>query len=403
MISSGEAANKNLISFTVLLILSLFLYCLVKRFWSKQVTERSDNTLTIFESKSLLSTSSLHTTKSPFHLFPSIIQSVSTWIRNFAYKATLPLRGIERNTSPKTLEEEHINPPFRVTHHTEFINGIPIAYCNPSSIREIKGIALLIHGCGEEAKDWFQLPEHRHIAAQLVRRKLALLAVSSSNKVNGCWSTRFPSAKNEDAERVTIGVKQWTLKHNILPNAPIYAIGVSSGATMLSVLSSSHMLPNIVSQALYISPGNQRAFRNASDSYPNTIFVHLTSDQHFASSSAITSARKVLLNQKVKLVGELPLKKVELTPLTIHQREPRISPRLSKRIFNVVREHLGTSSNRMEKAVLVSSNEDLLTLWADKEARRAVRQVFRVTEGQHELSAVYSDKVVDWLIRNGRK
>lgn len=330
----------------------------------------------------------------------SFFKRLSTWIGHLnPFSSSLDVNG--RSNATKSNGNYMVDKPpglSWISYHTVIINGIEIAYHNPFSPRKIKGVALLIHGCGQDANDWFELPEHRHVAAHLVRRRLALLAISSGNRVNGCWSTRFPHWQNEDVERVIIVVSQWSSDQNIPPTAPFYALGISSGATMLSVLSASNLLPNLVSQALYISPGNQRAFRNATVAYPNTLFIHLTTDQHYASPSAIAAGRKILLRRKVELVGELALGKPSLTPLTLHEREPRISEEMSRKIFSV----LELQRDDMEKAMRVSTNEEVASLWADKNLRRAAKQVIRVVNGQHELSAMHAERMTEWLIKNGR-
>lgn len=323
------------------------------------------------------------------------------WIKRlFNLRQTSPFgAGSESSSATPRLPRPDEPKTNWISYHSVTINDIDVAYYNPFPSKKVSGIALLIHACGQQARDWFQLPEHRRVAAQLVRKQLALLAISSGNRVNGCWSTRFPHWQNEDVERVTIVVRQWSTNHNILPSAPIYAVGISSGGTMLSVLSSSDLVPNLASQALYISPGNYRAFRNASKAYPNTLFVHHISDQHYASSAAVTAARKILLKQKVQLVGELPLSPITLTPLTLHEREPRFSVDVSRKIYSMLKAHRGN----IEEAMRTSTNEHLVQLWADRSARRAIKQIVRVAGGHHELSSMHSEKVADWLLSNGRR
>lgn len=330
----------------------------------------------------------------------SLFQALSAWIGKLnPFRSSSRVEGSSNKLGSNEYQRGNPPRPNGISYHAVTINSIGVAYHNPFSPRNIKGIGLLIHGCGQDASDWFELPEHRHVAAHLLRRRLALLAISSGNRVNGCWSTRFPHWQNEDVERVIIAVNQWSSDHNIPPTAPIYGVGVSSGATMLSVLAASNLLPSLASQALYISPGNQRAFRNASEVYPNTLFIHLTTDQHYASPAAIATARKILLKRKVELVGELPLGKLVLTPLLLHEREPRISVEMSKKIFSVLDLH----REDMEKAMRVSTSEEVVELWSDRNLRRSVKQVIRVVNGQHELLATHAEKMADWLIRNGRR
>lgn len=333
-----------------------------------------------------------------------LVNVVSAWFDRILQPFTKHRSSAERmpsDPSQPQLEaafEQHVSDSKRA-YHTSQINGIDIAYHNPLPVQKVRGVALLIHGCQQEASDWFQLPEHRHIAAQLIRKKLALLAVTSANRVTGCWSTRFPHWQNDDVERVVVATRQWIADNGIPPQTPLYAVGISSGATMLSILSSSNKLPYLASQALYISPGNQRALRNASNTYPNTLFVHITTDHHYASPSAIASARKTLLKRNVGMVGELPLSKVQFAPLTLHEREPRITPEMSRKIYAAAEQVRGD----IERAIRMSTDEGIAALWSNRDSRRAARQEIRVVNGLHEVSAKYADKVANWLISNGRR
>lgn len=342
------------------------------------------------------------TTSSQSGHISRILNNLVTW---FARVTSPTGHHRKNNTTSSGPSEPRLEATFdeqssdgKSAYHESQINGIDIAYNNPFPTTKLRGVALLIHGCQQQASDWFQLPEHRHIAAQLLRKRLALLAVTSGNRVTGCWSTRYPDWQNDDVARVVIATQQWLADNGIPPKTPLYAVGISSGATMLSVLSSSNKLPGLISQALYISPGNQRAFRNATESYPNTLFVHVMTDHHYASPSAIASARKTLLKRNVGLVGELPLSKVNLTPLTLHEREPRFTPELSRKMFAAAEQERGN----MERAMRMSTDEGIATLWTTRDSRRAARQIIRVVNGYHEVSAMYADKVADWLVSNER-
>lgn len=333
----------------------------------------------------------------------SLQRMLSTWMNNFLFRMRqktgfAALSGSSSEKLDRDLNFEYQTHEGGRGYCSTDINGVDVSYHNPFSAKKVRGVALLIHGCGQQAEDWFKLPEHRHIAAQLIRKGLALFAVTSGNHITRCWSTRFPYWQNDDVERVTMVTRQWMMDLGLSPSTPLHAVGISSGGTMLSVLSSSNLLPNLASQALYISPGNQRAFRNATRDYPNTLFIHTTTDHHYASPTAITSGRQILLKRNVALVGELALPQVPLTPRTVHEREPRISEELSRKIYATAENELGD----LEKAMRSATSEELAKLWADRDSRRALRQVIRVVHGLHEVSATYADRVAAWLVRNGR-
>lgn len=325
---------------------------------------------------------------------PSIFSSLSSWFLHF-FPFTKPSSTSNfKSSHTAPFSSLHPESPFHKVYRTAQIKGVHVAYHNPFTDKSLRGVALLFHGCLQDAKDWFQLPEHRNIAAHLLHNRLALLAITSENRVTACWSTRFPAHQNSDAERVNIVTHQWLTDHHISPQTPLIGVAISSGATMLSVLAASQFLPALASQVLYISPGNMRAFHNATSNYPNTLFVHVMADHYYASPSAIESARSILLKRGVKVVGELPLGQIHLLPLTFHHHEPRITRNMSRRLFAAAKKYNGD----VEKAAMLSADEVVRNLWINKELGRGVQQIARVVRGAHEVSARHADLVAEWAV-----
>lgn len=292
-------------------------------------------------------------------------------------------------------------PSLPKTFLTETVAGVHIAHHNPFPPHRLAGVALLFHACRQSATDWFTLPEHRRLAAELLRHRLALLAITSSNRVTGCWSTRHPAAQNHDAARVRLTVRQWLSTQRVSHAAPIYAVGISSGATFLSVIAAAQIVPSLVAQALYLSAGNPRALRNATERFPNTLFVRLQSDHYYASSSTVATARATLLARRVPLVAEMPLPLEKWTPLSLHKHEPRVSPQASAAIF----EKLATCRLDIECAATyaASQNTSAADVWKQAHLQKSLIQVARVLRGGHELSAEHANQVADWLIQHSRQ
>jgi hypothetical protein len=302
------------------------------------------------------------------------------------------------------------------------VDGFDVAYSR-AGVDSMAGLAVLFHGCGQGARDWYELPEHRQIVRQLRKARIATVAFSAGNAVSRCWSTRFPAEKNDDAVRVARAVRLFVSNHSISPELPRYGIGISSGGTLLSILSTAALMAPLASQALYISPGSMRAFRRATADYPNTLFVHLQTDNDFASHRAISAGRRVLLGRGVRVVGEMSQRSVALHPLTLHAREPRISQDKSRRVFEILTAcraraggpteaagaegeangDVGGATCRFDDAIRQHARDDSLRdILDDPTARRSLDQVVRVLSGQHEVSGSGGDKVVAWLRANGR-
>lgn len=297
-------------------------------------------------------------------------------------------------------------------------NGLEVVYSR-EAIEHPSGVAFLFHGCGQWASDWFQLPEHRRVVEDLRVAGIATVAFSSSsNAATRCWSTRFPADKNSDAVAVALAAHEFLLNKSLPETLPRYGVGVSSGATILSILSGSASMPRIASQVLYISPGSMRAFRDASSTYPNTLFVHSKSDENFASAPAISAARHALLENQVHVVGEMAQHRVPLRPLTFHARDPVLSTASSRRIYGIfatcratpaapAQDNNGDAEDgaacHFEEAVARNARDPVLEpLLANTLAARSLRQVMRVVSGGHELSSSSSDKVVAWLRAHAR-
>ncbi|KAI0561614.1 hypothetical protein FGB62_76g0105 [Gracilaria domingensis] len=310
---------------------------------------------------------------------PSILQRVATWFKQvFPFRSSSKQDDMASDVIPSSSRSSQ--PDFHQTR----VADVDVAYNNPFTPRAIRGVALLFHGCSQSAKDWFQLPEHRIISSHLLKRRFALLALTSQNRVTGCWSTRFPARENDDVARVKIAVRQWTAEQGLPPSTPLIAVGISSGATMLSILSLDFP---IRSQALYISPGNQRALRNATSQYPSTLFVHLESDHYYAPMSSIAASRRILVRKRVAMVGELSLESVPFTATTFHEHEPRLTKKASQRIYEAAGQNVQTV------AQVIRANR-----LSDEKLQRSATQIARVLRGAHEVSAMHVDKITKWLV-----
>ncbi|CAN8062250.1 unnamed protein product [Agarophyton chilense] len=314
---------------------------------------------------------------------PNFLKRIATW---FAH--VLPFRSSSKQDD---LSSDFISSSSRGSQ-TLFrearLADVDIAFHNPFTPRALRGLALLFHACSQSAKDWFELPEHKIISSHLLKRRFALLALTSQNRVTRCWSTRFPGRENADVARVKVAVRQWIAEQGLAPSTPLIAIGVSSGATLLSILSLE--LP-IGSQALYISAGNQRALTNATNKYPSTLFVHLASDRYYAPPSSIAASRHILVRKKVSMVGELSLQKVPFTATTFREHEPLLTKKVSQQIY----EAAGQNEDRLGEVLRANK-------LPSNSLQRGAMQIARVVRGAHELSAMHVDKVTKWLVAQSR-
>jgi hypothetical protein len=280
------------------------------------------------------------------------------------------------------------------------IEGVHIAYAMCDK-QPALGVALLFHGCGQTALDWFQLPEHRAVVRRLQNAHLAILALTSVSNLSKCWSTRYPATENDDATRVSVATRQWFDTHEARSNIPIYGVGLSSGGTFLSILATSAAMPRLSSQVIYVSPGSMRAFRGKRSlvPYPSTLFVYVPGDA-YGSKERVLAARDALIEREQGhvQVGVLALKPPKLDFTTLLDHEPRFSEHAARHIVEL----LAQSQRAYSETIRLNADDEvILKVHADPRSRLALEQIIKVLSGQHELSSVHADWVVSWLTAHG--
>ena len=130
------------------------------------------------------------------------------------------------------------------------VGGMRMTWAAPKGLdrREWKGLLLAFAGCSHpSSSDWFELPESRELARAALSHGLAF-ASATPRASSGCFSAA--------GHQQVLDVVAWM--RALLPTAsprgtPLYAIGVSSGASFLSQLVSSPLLPSpFAAAAFYI-------------------------------------------------------------------------------------------------------------------------------------------------------
>jgi len=153
----------------------------------------------------------------------------------------IDIPGIELQLSPPNNNNDD-DVPIQVV----YTNYTTTLYSKPS-----KGIALLLHACSHSALKFFTsspnckscigLSEELRIVRLVLQYGYMPIAISSINRVNGCWS-------NKDIPRIETVLNYWTERneHQKVKHPVIYAIGASSGGSFASQL----LVSNMVDEAL---------------------------------------------------------------------------------------------------------------------------------------------------------
>lgn len=201
---------------------------------------------------------------------------------------TLPLENSSKSANSNNQSPILAGTYFLLEDRYEFVYQLP----PPSTSNEpIRGVVFLAHGCSHRATDWWPasetcptclgLPVERGIVTEALRRGYAAIALSSSNKINKCWS-------NRDLGPAYIVLKHFysTILHKaansgvntLNKSPPLHLLGASSGGSFVGLLgmhASSQGLP-IASICIQISALHHEW---KSGSIPPSIFVHMNIDE----------------------------------------------------------------------------------------------------------------------------
>ncbi|EME28352.1 uncharacterized protein Gasu_41910 [Galdieria sulphuraria] len=208
---------------------------------------------------------------------------------------------------------------------------------------DIHSVLLLFHGCKHSARDWFVLPEEVSVVCEALRRNFSVVAFSSVDRWSGCWDSFYPALGNKDVIRVHQSFQEWIFENFVnnqtnsqqaIQSLKLYALGVSSGGSFVSILST--FLRNISAQAIYISPGSFQSFTLFDwNPYPPTFFVHMLKDTTFGSFNHVNSSCNLLTQHKIAC-RILSLKPVPITADWFHEKIPIISLSLSRQLFDLL-------------------------------------------------------------------
>jgi hypothetical protein len=99
----------------------------------------------------------------------------------------------------------------------------------PTNATGLNGVFLLLHACAYNSDDWFALPEEVPMVRDLLSRGFLLAAPDAIIQPGGCWDPNL----NRESLIYSFGLFRSAFG---LEGLPLYAVGSSSGGTMLSSL-----------------------------------------------------------------------------------------------------------------------------------------------------------------------
>lgn len=198
------------------------------------------------------------------------------------------------------------NQDFSQTLKGELFNVDNIEAVYQLPFTKAKGVIFLAHGCGHSATDWWPkttscpdcigLPVERKIVKAGLTNGYVMLAVSSRDRMNKCWSV-------DDIARAVAIIKEFYSKR--LPGAnklPLFLLGASSGGNFVAHLAQNRYLhPPVSALAVQISPIHTTRAHHIAP----VLFMTMKKDQRM--NHAIERIRREIDNSELIVVDETPI------------------------------------------------------------------------------------------------
>lgn len=294
----------------------------------------------------------------------------------------------------------------------------------PAANATASGLLMFFHSCSHAGEDMFQLPEHRIVAITALRRGLAVLALTSSDRETGCWSEYDVIQLQE--ERI---VDEWMKTESLPTDLPRIGMGTSSGT---SILFSAYKVLGFQAMASYIMPDRFMAqdrtiLTNGGTNLPASAFVNMLKDKLMSVrvTKHLAGLRLLWVPTKVFHVSPHPF-----TPELCNWRLPEVGDRRRCRNF-LARVHsrypglLDKANNVLQPLVAT----DWQTVFQDSKldddlqhfvgappvdkgqlsplqfsghswSWAAMVEEISVSYGEHEMTCEHRNEVFDFLMRN---
>ena len=292
------------------------------------------------------------------------------------------------------------------------INDVEILSLFPSSnTNDIKGVVLLLHGCGHDGMDWFLYPEEQIIVNHILSLSLAAIAISSPNRTRSrCFThTNLRLDTNSDLEQVSEALNQFFetklpimhSRHNNVEEVirktksylPLYAIGASSGGYFIPILHHKIPLDGMICQ-ISASP----LFRNM-ENIPPTALIYMVHDFQANEKMVSSIIQDVQQKQPTTLIKDFACHPKPITIEWFINRIPKLSPTDAQTIINDVLpldEHTQfLLSNPRSFWSNIVSKEPISSL--DTITQLSIAEELNVAFAQHEITSDFVEEAMDFI------
>lgn len=282
----------------------------------------------------------------------------------------------------------------------------------PRGTRSPVGILAVFHGCSHSATDFFApsrkcssclaLPEEVRITNAALAQGYVVLAISSTDRhTHRCWNLEVDGPMVKDA------LEAFRFVHS-LPEAPLVALGASSGGAFALMLPS--LVPNIkavVSQIMAIPPAMLPDTK-----MPPTLFVHMPRDQRTA--GLVKKCVRQLVRRGVAS-AEIEVSPTKPSASFFLQRIERLTPAAADQLHGALKKaglldsegHLADDPRRTNWREVLRAEPNLMALLPGPSAsgppdslvadQSAVAEALNVAWAMHEIVSDQIEATLQWV------
>ncbi len=201
------------------------------------------------------------------------------------------------------------------------------------------GVVLFGHGCHHSAGDLWPptpacaaclgLPEESRLRRAALRRRLAVVAVSSLDRAGKrCWGE-----VKKDGGAAVAAIAREVVRREGLEGLPVFAVGASSGGALALALPA--VMPEVAGVIAQVRGVDPAALRlPGGRKFPPTVFIHMPRDEDNA--AAVRADVAALRAARVPAL-EIEVRPRPVTPAWLADRSPLISLEVATVIVGALR------------------------------------------------------------------
>ncbi|KAH7619977.1 hypothetical protein Ndes2526B_g05224 [Nannochloris sp. 'desiccata'] len=291
--------------------------------------------------------------------------------------------------------------------HVERIRGQDVVWELPR--QKPRGVIMFAHGCHHAAGDLWPpspqcqtclgLPEERRLRIAALHRRLALIGISSLDRVGKrCWA----ELRKDGGRNVANILREW-IERQGLRGVPLYTMGASSGGQLALTLPRHMRVAGVYAQVRGVE--NTVLQLPKGRMFPPTVFVHMPRDED---NAAIIRGNIETLKNTGTPVLELKIHPRPVTVEFLTERSPLIDETMAEGIVNALKKSGIVAENgsltepprpATEKwAPLVQPVIGDLSLTLDESH---VGELVNLAWAKHELVSDEAEAIMTWLQHGG--